>query len=51
LISIIWEHAKIGLAWKPGADPVLLAQGKSAWLVWFGDKNIDSAEMKLANFI
>jgi hypothetical protein len=51
LKSIIWEHAKIGLAWTPEADPVQLEQGESAWLVWFGDKNIDSVEMKLANAI
>lgn len=51
LKSIIWEHAKIGLAWKPEADPVQLEQGESAWLVWFGNKNTDSVEMKLAKAI
>jgi len=51
LKSIIWEHAKIGLAWKSGADPTQLEQSETAWLVWFGDKGTDQIRMLLATAI
>jgi len=51
LKSIIWEHAKIGLAWQPDSDPTELDQSESAWLVWFGDKGTDQIRMSLATAI
>jgi hypothetical protein len=51
LKSVIWEHAKIGLAWKYGADPTQLDKGETAWLVSFGDKNTNQVRMLLANAI
>jgi hypothetical protein len=48
LKSIIWEHAKIGLAWQPDSDPNELEQCETAWLVWFGDKSTDQIRMSLA---
>lgn len=51
LKSVIWEHAKIGLAWEPGADPRQLDNGETAWLVWFGDSSNDQIRMSLATAI
>lgn len=51
LKSIIWEHAKIGLAWQPDSDPTELDQSESAWLVWFGDKGTDQIRMSLATAV
>jgi hypothetical protein len=33
LKSIIWEHAKIGLAWQPNSDSNELEQCETAWVV------------------
>lgn len=51
LKSVIWEHAKIGLAWEPGADPKQPDNGETAWLVWFGDSSTDQIRMSLANAV
>lgn len=48
LKSIIWEHAKIGLAWQPDSVPTELDQSETAWLVWFDDKSTDQVRMSLA---
>lgn len=51
LKSVIWEHAKIGLAWKPGADPTQPEDSETAWLIWFGNKDTDHVRMSLATAI
>jgi len=51
LKSIIWEHAKIGLAWNSVSNPKELDQSESAWLIWFGDKGTDTVRMVLAKAI
>jgi hypothetical protein len=51
LKSVIWEHAKIGLTWKPDADPTELENSESAWLVSFGNKDTDLVNMALATAI
>lgn len=51
LKSIIWEHAKIGLAWQSDSDPTELDQSETAWLVWFGDKGTDQVRMSLATAV
>jgi hypothetical protein len=51
LKSVIWEHAKIGLIWKPDADPTELENSESAWLVSFGNKDTDLVNMALATAI
>jgi hypothetical protein len=51
LKSIIWEHVKIGLVWKPGFDPKAQDNSETAWMVWFGDKNTNQVRMSLANAI
>lgn len=48
LKSVIWEHAKIGLIWKPDDDPTQLENSETAWLIWFGDKDTDQIHMSLA---
>ncbi len=51
LKSVIWEHVKIGLVWKPESVPTELENSESAWLIWFGDKNTDRIRMSLATAI
>ena len=51
LKSIIWEHAKIGLIWKPESNPTDIENSESAWLISFGDKNNDQIRMVLASAI
>ena len=51
LKSVIWEHAKIGLTWAPGADPTRLHNGETAWLVWFGVVGTDQVRMSLATAV
>lgn len=51
LKSVIWEHAKIGLAWAPDADPTQLDNAETAWLVWFGDSGTDQIRMSLATSV
>jgi hypothetical protein len=48
LRSVIWEHVKIGLTWKPGDNPTELANSETAWLVWFGSADDDIIKMSLA---
>jgi hypothetical protein len=48
LKSVIWEHVKIGLIWKPDADPTEIENSESAWLVSFGNKDTDQVNMALA---
>lgn len=51
LKSVIWEHAKIGLIWKPDASPTELENSESAWLISFGNKDTDQVNMALATAI
>ena len=48
LRSVIWEHVKIGLTWKPGDNPAEPAGSETAWLVWFGKAEDDNIRMSLA---
>ncbi len=34
--KLMWNHAAVGLAWSPGADPKAAEGPKTAWLVDFG---------------
>lgn len=51
LKSVIWDHVKIGLIWKPDTDPTQLENSESAWLIWFGNKDTDQIRIALASAI
>ncbi len=51
LKSVIWEHVKIGLIWKPDTNPTELENSESAWLISFGNKDTDQVSMALATAI
>ena len=49
LKTILAEHYKIGLEFKPGDDPRLLDNPKQAWIIVLGKPEIPEIQMVQAN--
>ena len=48
LKGVLWNHAKVGLKFQPGAAPRELANAEQAWVVNFGPSEADEIKMILA---
>jgi hypothetical protein len=48
LKGVLWEHAKVGLQFQPGASPRQLENAEQAWIVKFGRPDKDQVQMILA---
>lgn len=51
LKGVLWDHAKVGLQFQPGASPRELENAEQAWIVKFGAPDTDGIEMMLAEGI
>lgn len=51
LKGVLWEHAKIGLQFQPGASPRELENAEQAWIVKFGAIDTDVIQMLQAKGI
>lgn len=51
LKGVLWDHAKIGLQFQPGASPRELENAEQAWIVKFGAPDTDGIQMVLAKGI
>lgn len=48
LKGVLWDHAKVGLQFQPGASPRELENAEQAWIVKFGAPDTDGIQMVLA---
>lgn len=51
LKGVLWDHAKVGLQFQPGASPRELKNAEQAWIVKFGAPDTDGIQMMLAKGI
>jgi hypothetical protein len=51
LKGVLWDHAKVGLQFQPGASPRELENAEQAWIVKFGPADTDAVQMILAKGI
>ena len=51
LKGVLWDHAKVGLQFQPGASPRELENAEQAWIVKFGAPDADGIQMMLAKGI
>lgn len=51
LRGVLWDHAKVGLQFQPGAPPRELENSEQAWIVKFGPSDTDDVQMILAKGI
>lgn len=51
LKGVLWDHAKVGLQFQPGASPRELENAEQAWIVKFGAPDTDGIQMVLAKGI
>lgn len=51
LRGVLWDHAKVGLQFQPGASPRELENAEQAWIVKFGPPDTDDVQMIMAKGI
>jgi hypothetical protein len=51
LQGVLWDHAKVGLQFQPGASPRELENAEQAWIIRFGTPDTDHVQMILAKGI
>ncbi|TXT35210.1 MAG: hypothetical protein FD135_5033 [Comamonadaceae bacterium] len=51
LKGVLWDHAKVGLQFQPGASPRELENAEQVWIVKFGVPDTDGIQMLLAKGI
>jgi hypothetical protein len=51
LMGVLWNHAKVGLQFQPGASPRQLENTEQAWIIKFGPSDTDEVQMILAKGI